>query len=252
MIPFYIGQLTTEEVLEYSVLNSTSFIARWLQLQFPFCISNCNSTTVQYQIRYSPVGADEVSIVQTTRREFIATGLSPLTNYSLEVTAVNNGNQAGRYTDPEYLFTPAQRETIPVQFSIVNFISYMILGVGIIHHGELIPNNSYVLFSEINETLGALLCVTDKVNCCRGDGSDSLSPGTAQWYYPSGTLVSGTMGMVYQERSTAMVRLLRGDGLTPFGLYHCVIQDKSNVEHSLYVGIYSASEGTHVIIKLSF
>ena len=156
------------------------------------------------------------------------------------------------YTLTLSISSPQHNVRLPVRFSIVNFISYMILGVGVIHHGELIPNNSYVLFSEINETLGALLCVTDKVNCCRGDGSDSLSPGTAQWYYPNGTLVSGTMGMVYQERSTAIVRLLRGDGLTPFGLYHCVIQDKSNVEHSLYVGIYSASEGTHIIIKLSF
>ena len=130
-----------------------------------------------------------------------------------------------------------------VQFSIV-FISYIILGVGLIHHGALIPNNSYVLFSEINETLGDLLCVTNKVDCCRGDGMDSLSPVVAQWYYPNGTLVSG-MGTVYQERSTAMVRLLRRDGLTSFGLYHCIIQDKSNVEHSLYVGIYSAIEGIH-------
>lgn len=105
----YAGQLTTEEVLEYSVLNSTSFIVSWLQLQFPFCISNCNSSIVQYQIRYGPVGAHEVFIVQTTRKEFIATGLLPLTNYSFEVTAVNN-NHAGRYTNPVYLFTPAERE----------------------------------------------------------------------------------------------------------------------------------------------
>ena len=111
-----LGQLTTEEVLEYSVLNSTSFIASWLQLQFPFCILDCNSSIVQYQIRYSPVGADEIFLVQTSRRDFVATGLLPLTNYSFEVTVVSNGNQAGRYTDPVYLFTPAQRETLLINW----------------------------------------------------------------------------------------------------------------------------------------
>lgn len=73
---------------------------------------------MQYQTRYGPVGADEVFIVQTTRREFSATGLLPLTNYSFEVTAVNN-NQAGRYTNPVYLFTPAEREAIPVPYDFV-------------------------------------------------------------------------------------------------------------------------------------
>lgn len=119
----------------------------------------------------------------------------------------------------------------------------MILGVGLIHHGEIIPNNSYILVDMINESLGALLCVTDKVDCCRGDGLDSLSPHGA-WYYPDRNLLSG-MGMIYQERSTAMVRLLRTNGLIPFGLYHCIIPDKRNVEHNLYVGIYSAIEGTY-------
>jgi hypothetical protein len=128
----------------------------------------------------------------------------------------------------------------------------MILGVGLIHYGELVPNNSYILFGNINESLGALLCVTDKVDCCGGDGLDSLSPSAAQWYYPNGNLVSG-MGVVYQERSIAMVRLLRRDGLSPFGLYHCIITNKRNVNHNLYVGIYSATEGTHInyyVVKL--
>ena len=119
----------------------------------------------------------------------------------------------------------------------------MILGVGLLHHGEIIPNNSYILYDTINESLGALLCVTDKVECCRGDGLDSSSPHGA-WYYPNGNLLSG-MGMVYQQRSTAMVKLLRSDVLIPFGLYHCIIPDKSNVDHNLYVGIYSATEGTY-------
>ena len=122
------------------------------------------------------------------------------------------------------------------------------IGVGLVHHGEIIPNNSYISFSKINESLGALLCVTDKVDCCRGGGLDSVSPRGA-WYYPNTSLLDGTIGKgtVYQERSTAMIRLLRGDTDRPplFGLYRCIIPDKSNVNHSLYVGIYSANEGIH-------
>ena len=110
VLVYFTGQLTTEEVLEYSVINSTSFIVKWSVLQFPFCISNCNSTTTQYRIRYGIVAANEVHVVQNTRREFVATGLMPLTNYSFEVTAVNSNDQVGTYTDPVYLFMPAERE----------------------------------------------------------------------------------------------------------------------------------------------
>ena len=119
------------------------------------------------------------------------------------------------------------------------------LGVGIIHSDEIVLNNSYILFDVINERLGALLCVTDKIDCCRGGDLDSLSSGGA-WHYPNGTSLS-SMGMVYQERSRATVRLLRSSGHIPFGLYHCIIPDKSNVNHSLYVGIYSSNEGALII-----
>ena len=115
-------------------------------------------------------------------------------------------------------------------------------GVGLIHHGEVVLNNSYILVDEINESLGALMCVTDKVDCCRGNGIDASSP-QGGWHYPNRTSLS-SMGTLYQERSTSVVRLLRSNGLVPFGLYRCTIPDKSNVDHSLYVGIYSSTEGT--------
>ena len=56
------------------------------------------------------MAANEVHVVQSTRRKFVATGLMPLTNYSFEVIVVNSNDQAGTYTDPVYLFMPAERE----------------------------------------------------------------------------------------------------------------------------------------------
>lgn len=102
------GQLTTEEVLDYSVVNSTSFMVKWLLLQFPFCVSNCNSTMTQYKVRYGLVASNKVYNVYTTEREFNATGLLPLSNYSFEVTAIDSDNHTGRFTDPVYFFTPAE------------------------------------------------------------------------------------------------------------------------------------------------
>ena len=114
-------------------------------------------------------------------------------------------------------------------------------GVGLIHHGEVIPNNSYILADDVNESLGTVLCVTDKIDCCRGNGIDSPSPHGA-WYYPNRTSLS-SVGMLYQERSTSVVRLLHSDGLISSGLYHCAMPDKSNLNHSFYVGIYSSTKG---------
>ena len=126
-------------------------------------------------------------------------------------------------------------------------------GVGLIHRGEIIPNNSYILDSDIDEDLGAVQCVTDKVDCCRGGNIDSPDP-HGFWYFPNGTQAPSIGGVTFQERHTAMTRLLHRDGYgvpgAAAGLYQCTILDKSNVDHNLYVGIYSVAEGTLCVLHV--
>lgn len=128
-------------------------------------------------------------------------------------------------------------------------------GVGFVYDGQIVPNNSYIDVSKVNESRGALHCVTNKVNCC----AESQHTGTmsnhglltTSWYYPNGTAVDSS-GIVYQTKNTAVISLLRRNyyqiSTTAFGIYRCSILDRHNVNHNFYIGIYSSAEG---MIKLN-
>ena len=121
--------------------------------------------------------------------------------------------------------------------------------------GNSIANNSIVLLSDIGDNMDSRIqCITTNPDCCTRT--------LGFWLFPSGRQVDGrgSGDVIYRSRSRAeptnlaSVSLGRRDnmntsGLT--GLYHCVIPDRSGVDQTLIVGIYSSRENSELNISNS-
>ena len=101
-------------------------------------------------------------------------------------------------------------------------------------NGTTYQNNSVVTLEDINS---ALHCVTNLSACC-GSGSN------ANWFFPNGTKVPSTDKMwdFYRTRGQMVVRLFRRRGGVD-GIYRCEITDSVNVTQTIYIGVYTASNG---------
>ena len=107
----------------------------------------------------------------------------------------------------------------------------------------IIPNNSYVGFSDIGSTENtALICNTNRPVINNIDKRHS----GGDWYGPSGIRVGGigsdnVPGFV-RTRGPMVVRLLRNTATDPpsEGIYHCVVEDDTMTEHTLYVELYNS------------
>ena len=90
---------------------------------------------------------------------------------------------------------------------------------------------------DIGEIKSALHCVTNSSACCE--------PGSnANWFFPNGTRVPSsdiTMDF-YRTRGQMVVKLHRRRGGED-GIYHCEIPDSVNVTQTIYIGVYTASNG---------
>ena len=109
-------------------------------------------------------------------------------------------------------------------------------GVALSLGDQSYPNNSIILFEDIGEAANALLCTTDKVDCCRGGSNVG-----GAWYYPSGRQVIGSTD-IYRSRGTQLVRLSRrNDAQSPRGTYRCEIPDASGITQNLFVTIVAST-----------
>ena len=71
------------------------------------CIDR-NSEISGYTVLYGPVGGTAVnaSVSGTNHRTYTAVGLTPSTNYSIEVAAVNSDGGVGPFSSPIFARTP--------------------------------------------------------------------------------------------------------------------------------------------------
>ena len=96
-----------------SVINSTSIIVQW------DIISTCsamNGLITSYSIRYTiqPNGIPQTTL-QSDGLEITLTELTPFTEYSIEVAAVNVNGDVGVYSEPEVEMTLEARMLILYQ-----------------------------------------------------------------------------------------------------------------------------------------
>ena len=100
--------------------------------------------------------------------------------------------------------------------------------------GRAYLNNSIVAINDIGEGDNALLCVTDKPDCCKPLIGSTIQ---GEFYYPNNTLVRNqlTNDPLYRNRGPQVVRLNRRNNvLSPTGIYRCEIPDSTGMDRSLY------------------
>ena len=107
------------------------------------------------------------------------------------------------------------------------------IDVGAFLGSHLLPNNSIVAVEAIGEGLDALVCFTNRENCCSGVEA-------ARWLLPDDTVVGGSGDGVYESRGLDILTLNRQTGTElDSGLYRCEIPDAEGVNRTLYVGVYT-------------
>ena len=117
-------------------------------------------------------------------------------------------------------------------------------------NGVIILINSHILISDIGSTDNtALFCNTNRPVTIKSNKRHS----GGDWYGLSGTRVGGmgsknVSGFV-RTRGPMVVRLLRNTATDPpsEGIYHCVVEDDTMTEHTLYVGLYNSGGGKLVL-----
>ena len=97
--------------------------------------------------------------------------------------------------------------------------------------GQTYLNNTVVLITDIGEDTNALLCVTDRSDCC--------SSPNGEFYYPDNTAVGfSNTNPLYRNRGPQVVRLnRRTNTLSPTGVYRCEIPDSSGRMQNIYINV---------------
>ena len=109
---------------------------------------------------------------------------------------------------------------------------------------DIIPNHGYVVFSDIGSTDDtALICHTSHPPPVNGNANSG-----GDWFAPNGTLVDfggKSVAGFKRNRAPMMVRLLRNTATGPpsEGIYHCLIEDNTRTEQTVYVGLYNSGGG---------
>ena len=88
-----------------SVINSTSIFVQWGIVSLCRAI---NGLITSYSIRYS-IQPNGITTLQSDGLEITLTGLTPFTEYSIEVAAVNENGDVGVYSEPEVAMTDEAR-----------------------------------------------------------------------------------------------------------------------------------------------
>ena len=109
-------------------------------------------------------------------------------------------------------------------------------------NGTTYQNNSVITLEDIGERQYALRCITDHPNCCQYPFTGL--PVIGNWFFPNGTQVVGSNAVwdFHRTRGQGVVRLQRRRGGAE-GLYRCEIPDTLNITQSIYIGVYSKSNG---------
>ena len=113
-------------------------------------------------------------------------------------------------------------------------------GVFLRFKNQVIPNNSYISYYRIKNTLpDRIYCHTDSTDCCTDIN------GTSNWFLPNGDLILGGYdyenvldGVFARSRGFGMVALYRLYRPQQSGKFKCVIPDSSGRNRTLYVSIF--------------
>ena len=126
-------------------------------------------------------------------------------------------------------------------------LSYSIAteGVSLSLRGADIANDGYVNVDDIGfgDDSNALLCHTDKTDCCK---SPYMVNGN--WHFPNGTVVEGFKAIMQSGKGTSnilarnrgnngVVRLYRLGNPTDRGHFYCVVPNAAGDDQTIYVNL---------------
>ena len=100
----------------------------------------------------------------------------------------------------------------------------------------------------------ALICHTNRPATTINVGNRAYTHSGGEWVAPNGAALDpgGTAVRGFRRnRAPMMVRLLRNTATDPpsEGIYHCVVEDDTLTEQTVYVGLYNSGRGTHNLIS---
>ena len=111
-------------------------------------------------------------------------------------------------------------------------------------NGEVIPTHGYVVISDIGSTDDtALICHTNRPATFRNNNGIPNSGGG--WFRPDQSVVQFHSLGLWRNRGPMIVRLHRNTAHDPpaEGIYHCVIENDTLTEQTVYVALYNSGRG---------
>ena len=224
--------------------TSTSITAQWGAVD---CIHH-NGDITGYSVRYGVVGSGStqtMSVSGGSVTEATISSLMSFTTYSIQVAAVNRAG-TGVYSDLLIVQTESERNPTYQcsEFNIV-FLYFFAPGVYLSLNDDIIPNHGYVAISDIGSTDDtALICHTNRP----ATQSNNANSG-GNWFAPDETrVVFYTVPGFRRSRGPMMVRLLRNTATDPpsEGIHHCLVEDDTLTEQTVYVGLYNRGGGIYI------
>ena len=130
--------------------------------------------------------------------------------------------------------------SIIIQVARVQYSFIFHAGVFLTQGGQFYRNGDSILIGEIGEgDDGALLCVTDLIQCCHGEDT-GRRVGLGEWFYPNGSLVrvKDNGDDLYCNRGPGIVRLNRkNNAISPTGQFCCVVPDATFANKTTCINI---------------
>ena len=131
----------------------------------------------------------------------------------------------------------------------MNFFVLYFLAIGayLNLNDDIIPNHGYVVISDIGSTDDtALICHTNRPATLNNSADSG-----GNWFAPNGMTIDfgGTsVPGLRRNRGPMMVRLLRNTAIDPpsEGIYHCLVEDDTLTEQTVYVGLYNSGGGIYI------
>ena len=115
----------------------------------------------------------------------------------------------------------------------------MCIGIYLSLNDYIIPNHGYVVISDIGSNDDtALVCHTNRPATLNNNADSG-----GNWFGPDDTRVTGNdVPGLRRNRGPMMVRLLRttATGTPSEGIYHCLVEDDTLTEQTVYVGLYNS------------
>ena len=129
-----------------------------------------------------------------------------------------------------------------IRTSFVVTIQLYCTGIYVGLDDRAIPNHGYVVISDIGSTDDtALICHTNRPATLNNNADSG-----GDWFASDETRVDDTAVPGFRRtRGPMMVRLLRNTATDPpsEGIYHCLVEDDTLTEQTVYVGLYNSGGG---------